>query len=310
MFGKDLRLSVMIPTRDRTILTTKAIESIRSTSKLFKEVHIYVFDNLTSPSPDRSELFSRLLSDQKIQYYSYDTDISLNNCFAKAYVFQRWINMMKTDFHLRHMINKNDTIEDYYALLDSDMILGPGWDKYFISANQSLIQDEPCLHFFVKFPGGIPRVAREHKETKTHTITTPDGEQFNVMCSVHGGGSGFWFCNFSQLCNLEWPLAGLLNTYNRFKRHDTTSWELIKRKYNYLPTRYVAGIIPVNNENPLVLHMGEVLGTSMCNVLTQSGPKEYSKEKQKFKIKELELKNLSALEIYNKYKMLDKATIW
>ena len=299
------RLSVIIPTRDRTILTQKAIESVRKTSKLFKEVHIYVFDNLTNPTPRRLELFSKLLSDGKIQYYSYDTDTSINSCFAKAFVFQRWIQMMKTSHLLREYTDKDNKLEDYYLLLDSDMILGPGWDKYFVTANKKLIDSEPELHFFVKFIGGIPKSAREHPVTRTHRLVCDDGEEFDVMCSIHGGGSGFWFSNFSQLCKLEWPISGFLNTYKRFKRQDTTSWFLIKKKYNMVPTRYVAGVIPPEKYNPLVLHIGETLKCSMCNVLNNQGPAVYNREKHNFSLKELELKDMTAIEIYDKYKMLE-----
>ena len=303
------RLSVIIPTRDRDVLTIKAIESVRKTSKLFKEVNIYVFDNLTNPSPKRIELFSKLLSDKKIQYYSYDTSISLSDCFAKAIVFQRWIQMMKTSHNLRRLTDVTK-LEDYYLLLDSDMIIGDGWDKYFLTANMELRNSEPDLHFFVKFIGGIPKAAREHPATRIHTISCQDGEELKVMCSIHGGGSGFWFSNFLQLCKLEWPIEGLLNTYKRFKRQDSTSWSIIKQKYNMVPTRYVAGVIPPDKDNPLVLHMGEVLKTSMCNVLNQGGTKAYNREKHNFSMKELELKDMSAKEIYDKYKMLDSATIW
>jgi hypothetical protein len=304
----NARLSVIVPTRDRNILTLKAIESVRKTSKLFKEINIFVFDNLTNPSQERINIFSKLLSDGHIQYYSYDTKTSLNDCFAKAIVFQRWIDMMKTSHELNKYTDK-EKLEDFYLLLDSDMIVGEGWDRYFITANKDLNNIEPDLHFFVKFIGGIPKSAREHPTTRTHTIKYKE-EEFKVMCSVHGGGSGFWFFNFSQLCKLKWPIEGLLNTYGKFKRQDTTSWALIKKKFNMVPTRYVAGVIPPDKENPLVLHMGEVLKCSMCNVLNNLGSKVYNREKHNFSLKELELKDMSAKEIYDKYKMLDSATIW
>lgn len=309
MLTNNSRLSVIIPTRDRSILTIKAIESVRKTSKMFKEVNIYVFDNLTAPTVNRLQIFSKLLSDGKIQYYSYDTSISLNECFAKAIVFQRWISMMKTSHELREFTDKDNKLEDFYLLLDSDMILGDGWDKYFLTANKLLKDIEPDLHFFVKFIGGIPKAAREHPETRTHSMDC-FGEELKVMCSVHGGGSGMWFMSYEQLCKLVWPIEGLLNTYKQFKRQDTTSWALIKRKYNMKPTRYVAGVIPPDKNNPLVLHIGESLQCSMCNVLTREGPRAYSREKQNFYIKELELQYMSAKEIYDKYKMLDSATIW
>ena len=83
---RDNRLSVLLTARDRLVLTQKTIESINKSTTLFKEVNIYVFDNLSNPSPERFAIFSKLLKDGKIKYYSYDTMTSLTNCFAKAIV--------------------------------------------------------------------------------------------------------------------------------------------------------------------------------------------------------------------------------
>lgn len=310
MLKNNLRLNVMIPTRDREVLTTKAIESVIATTKSFSDVRIYIFDNLSNPTTQRIDIFSKLLTNKKITYYSYDSSDSICNCFGKAFIFNRWIKMMKMEHELREYTDQNNKLEDFYVLLDSDMILGNGWVDYFIPANKMLREIEPDLHFFVKFPGGIPKSARENSETRIHSLKTNNGEDFKVMCSVFGGGSGFWVMSYNQLCNLEWPTKGLLNTYCQFKRHDTTSWALIRNKYNLKPVRYVAGVIPPDPDNPLALHMGEVLGTSMCNVLTRQGPKAYNREKHNFSLKELELKDMSAKEIYDKYKHLKSATEW
>lgn len=305
-----MRLSVCIPTRDREVLTSKAIESVIKTSKSFSDLRIYIFDNLSNPTPSRIQLFSKLLQDRKIQYYSYDSMESLQQCFGKAYIFKRWIQIMKIEHELRRYTDKDNELEDFYLLLDSDMLLGIGWSDLFISANRELREIEPDLHYFVKYPGGVPRSSREHSETRTHTIKTKDGKEFKVMCAIFGGGSGAWLMSYEQLCKLEWPTPFLINTYKQYKKHDTSSWALIRNKYNGVPTRYVAAIIPPDPENPLVLHMGEVLKCSMCNVLTREGPSAYRREKHNFALKELELKNMSAKEIYDKYKMLDSATIW
>jgi len=311
MITNKNRLSVIVITRDRNILTQKTIESVRKTMKLFKSVDIYVFDNLSNPNPERISLFSKLLSNKYIQYYSYDTNTSLCDCFGKAVVIQRWIKIMQDQHTLRKFIDKGENkLKDYYMILDNDVILGPNFDKYFLAANEALKKSEPNLHFFVKFIGGIPKASREHPITRTHTIKCSDGEEFQVMAAVHGGGGCCWIFDYEKLCKLQWPTESILNTYKKYKRQDTTAWGLIKAKFGNVPTRYVGGIIPPDPENPLVLHIGEVLQTSMCNVLTRQGPKAYNREKHNFELRELELKNMTAKEIYDKFKMLDSATIW
>jgi len=307
---KGMRLNVMIPTRDRTILTQKSIESVLKTSKLFSEINISIFDNLTNPTPDRIAVFSKLLSEGKIQYYSYNTTSSICNCFAKAYLFQQWIREMKVTHELRKIIDKENSLEDFYLLLDSDIILGPKWDKYFITACKSLRNIEKDIHFLVKFIGGVPNAARKHQETRVHTLKCSDGEEFKVMCSIWGGGSAFWFNDFNELCKMEMPLDLILKTYGKYKGHDTGMWNFICNKFKMVPVRYVGAVIPPDPENPLVLHIGESLGCSICNILTREGPVAYNREKHNFAIKELELKDMTAKEIYDKYKMLDSATIW
>lgn len=306
----NARLSVCIPTRDREILTSKAIESVIKTSKQFNDCRIYVYDNLSNPTPSRIQLFSKMLQDEKIQYYSYDSMKSICECFGKAYIFKRWIQMMKTEHEFRKYTDKGNELEDFYILLDSDMLLGDGWSDYFITANRELRSLEPNLHYFVKYIGGVPKASREHPETRTHSLQTDTGVEFKTMCAVFGGGSGFWCMSYDQLCKMEWPTPALLNTYKQYKRHDSVSWGLLRAKFKGVPTRYVGAVIPQDPENPLVLHMGEVLKTSMCNVLTQQGPREYARQKHNFEIKELQLKDMSAKEIYDKYKHLKSATEW
>jgi len=304
---KGTRLSVCIPVRDRAILVSKTIESVIKTSRYFNDLRIYIYDNLSNPTPLRIQLFSKLLQDKKIQYYSYDSMESLQQCFGKAYIFKRFIQMMKTEHELREY---TDQLEDFYLLLDSDMILGNGWSDLFVQANRELKDLEPDLHYFVKYIGGVPKSAREHPVTCTHSLKTRDGIEFKVMCAVNCGGSGMWFSSYDQLCKLEWPTHALINTYKQYKKHDSVSWALIRNKFKGKPTRYVAAIMPPDPENPLVLHIGEVLQTSICNVLTREGPRAYRNIKRNFELRELQLKDMTAKEIYDKYKMLDSATIW
>lgn len=310
MISNKNRLSVIVVTRDRNILTQKTIESVHKNMKLFQSRDIYVFDNLSNPNIERISLFSKLLSNGDIKYYSYDSDTSLCSCFGKAVVIQRWIKMMQDQYIIRNLTEKDNKLDDYYMILDNDVILGPKFDKYFLTANEALKENEPNLHFFVKFIGGIPKSSRTHPITRTHTLKCSDGEEFEVMAAVHGGGGCCWAFDYDKLCKLRWPDGALINTYKSYKKQDTTAWSLIKLKYKNIPTRYVGGIISPDPENPMVLHMGEVLQTSMCNVLTREGPAAYRREKHNFELKELQLKNMSAKDIYDKYKHLESATKW
>jgi len=305
--NNDNRLSVLLTSRDRPILTQKCIESIHKTSKLFKEVNIYVFDNLSNPDEKRLGLFSKLLKEEKIKYYSYDTPISLCDCFGKAIAYNRWINMMKTEHDIRE-VTKTNSLKDYYILIDNDMILGPDWDKFFITANDELLSREPDIHFMVKYPGGLTERNINKPSSNKYKLTTPNNIEFDVVCTNWGGGSGFWFMNYEQLLKTKWETELFSNVYKRFKRHDTISWSRINNKSKNI-INYVAGIKPPD-DNPLVLHIGGVLNCSMCNVLTKQGPSEYKKVKSNFIIKELALANMSSLDIYNKYKSFKTATDW
>jgi len=301
------RLSVLLTTRDRPILTQKCIESIHRTSKLFKEVNIYVFDNLSNPDIKRLGLFSKLLKEEQIKYYSYDTSASLCDCFGKAIIYNRWINMMEMEHDIRE-VTKTNSLKDYYILIDNDMILGPDWDKFFITANNELLSKEPDIHFLVKYPGGLTEKNINKPSSNKYKLITPDNIEFEAMCTSWGGGSGFWFMNYEQLCKTKWESKHFYNVYNRFKRHDTVSWCRINDKRLKF-TNYVAGIKPPT-DNPLVLHMGGVLECSMCLSLEDKKPMDYKRAKPNFLIKELVLANLSSIDIYNKYKSFKLATDW
>ena len=307
MFFKDNRLSVLLTARDRLILTQKTIESINKSTTKFKNIDIYVFDNLSNPSEERMLIFSRLLKDEKIKYYSYDTPSSLTNCFAKAIAFNRWINMMKTSHEIRYLTG-SETMNDYFILIDNDFILGPGWDKYFLEAHKKLKDSEPNIHYLVKFPGGIPKIALNESITNKYTFNV-DNENFDVIASCWGGGSGFWFFDFNQMLNLEWDYEDIIKTHGIYKKQDSTTWFMIRRRKGE-NINFVAGIIPPKKDDPLVLHIGESLKCSMCNILTREGIDAYKRNKHILTNKELELKNLSSKEIYDKFKYLESAKIW
>ncbi|MCK5018186.1 MAG: hypothetical protein KAS32_14110 [Candidatus Peribacteraceae bacterium] len=300
-------LHVCLPSRDRPILTQKCIESIHSSTSKFDEVCIYVFDNLTDNLDNRFQIFSKLLKNKTISYYSYDTSESSNKCFPKAPIFRRFIHMMMEKTHLDKEIGKNN--KHYFMLSDNDMIYGPGWDAYFMTAADLLDNRNPTIHFLVRHIGGIPLSARNRAEYIKVPNRFSNDEIFEVCLANGGGGSGFWFMSEKMLPKLYWSIKDLKNTHDQFKRHDTTSWQSIKSKLGPSDP-YVAGVVPINEEDPMVLHMGGIVG-SMCNILNNKVTRNtYLVKRNELFPKESELESLSALEIYNKFKTTRQVTVW
>lgn len=284
-------LHVCLPCRDRLILTQKCIESIHMNFSRFDRINIYVFDNLSDSIPERFNLFSKLLSQNKIHYYSYDTIHSIYKCFPKAVIFNKFIDMMSVSSE----VNKDPMIKNYYMLSDNDMLYGPNVDDYFISGLHFIENSYPHIRFLVKAPGGIPKVARQQGLT-ININSMYNNRKFKTIISATGGGGGFWFMNFKMLSSLKWNLNELIQTKNKFKMHDVITWKKIKKEQG--STAHVAGICPINpDKNPLVLHLGSKLG-SICNSLTSNN---YNQIKQQSKLKEEELKNISVSDLFEKY---------
>lgn len=294
----------MLTTRDRPILTQKTIESLHVNSTQFCAINIYVFDNYSDPTIERFGIFSNLLQSNKICYYSYDTKISSGNCFPKIPAHRRWRDMMLTNrtIRLRNKIDLN--IEDFYLLIDNDMLVGPGWDEYFISVSKLIESRFPTIHFIIKWPGGVSRTAQKQADKIQLANVFNSREKIMAGISGAGGSSGFWFMTHNMLSLFEWSPEWIMKTYNRFKQHDTLAWALIRSKHG-VNAKYVAGVIPPNEEeNPLVIHLGGKAG-SICNALTAG---EYQNVKGEFNIREKDWKNLSAKKLFQKYKHI--ANIW
>ena len=298
----NLKLSVLLPTRDRPLATQKVIESIYENTTLFDEIDIYIFDNLSSLENNRMDIFQNLLKEGKIKYYSYDTSTSLSNCFGKGVAFKRWIGMMRDthDVLAKRNPQKLESETRYYLLIDSDMLVGPKWDQFFISAIRQIPKNELLVHYIVQLPGGVPSGAR--KRARKYNITNQfSGEQFTLWLASFGGGSGFWFMNYNMLSMLEWTHHDLAKTYNSFKKHDSTTWIKIREKIgsdDYL--KYVCAIELPRGHDPLVLHLGSKIG-SICNSETDS-TRSYAKEGSSFLRKELNFMNLSVKELFEQNK--------
>ena len=290
-------LKVMMTCRERINLTEKTIQSIRDNSTIFENISIYCYDNLSDlDNETRFQRFQMMLKNNLIQYYSYDTPSTLGNCFGKAVAYYKWIQQIKFEEQLGRL-NKTDKSKTYYLLIDNDMIVGPKWDQYFVSAAS---QCPESTYFLVKFPGGIPTIAQE-SSTKcqvTNLFSKDVPEKFNIVHANAGGGSGFWFMTTQMLAKHVWGISEVNQTYKRFKRHDTTMWNTIRRLRG-ASTKYVTGVIPPDPEQPLVLHLGSVVG-SMCNQLTTG---QYNEDmKSRHEVNDDSIKNMTHAELFEKYK--------
>jgi len=292
------KLNVMIPTRDRTILTEKCIDSIWRNSEVFERINIYVYDNNSDITQERVDLFTKLLKNKKIHYYSFDTNVSTMECFGKVITFNRWIDMMKMEKEISDNIKQSQMFKakNYYMLLDNDFILGPRWGEYFVTACDVVRNLNKDCKFLVKFPGGIPGKARTNIEW---TLQNPfrEGEIFKLTPAGSGGASGMWFMDYNMLMDIRWDNSFITTVFNITKRHDTNTWNGIRSKFG--PIQYVVGIIPPNNL-PIALHMGSQTG-SICNELKR---RSYDLDKENIKKAEEKFKDMSCDEIFDKYKTI------
>lgn len=289
------RLYVIIPCRDRLILTQKCIESLWENSKLFNEIHIYVLDNKSDLDTDRFKIFQQLLKEGKIQYYSYDTENTLFNCFGKSVVFQRWLDMMKIQKQVRDYKKLDKDFMTYYMLVDNDFIFGPNWDSYFISAADTVFYYNKDTHFIVKYPSGVSQRYLDLNKSKILRNNFNNREYKLHFCNM-GGSSGLWFMTFPMLEKLKWNFYNFDQTFNVDKRHDTGTWSVIKKEKG--PIDYVS-IIESPKDERLIIHLGGAIG-SLCNKLYQ---KQYNNDvKNKLRENEEILKNMNVYEIFEKYK--------
>ena len=295
------RLNVCMPARDRTVLTKKCIQSIYENSKLFKDINIYVFDNMTEIDKDRTDMFQTLLNRSLIKYYSYDTEVSTNYCFAKPIIFNRWIDMMILEKSIMEAKSHREKIKEFYMLTDNDMIYGPDWDVYMVSAANEMSLRYKNIKYLVKAPGGVTKRALSEGLKLRISNTFESTNPIDIVMSCFGGGSGFWFMTYNMLLDLKWTNSELASMYGKFKGHDSTTW-LKLNKMNGDDVPYVAAVFPKNmEENPLVEHLGSSndIAGSICNSLTSGN---YHKTKIILKEKDKQLENLSVSEIWKNNK--------
>lgn len=264
-------LWICIPCRNRTVLTEKTIDSIYYYTKHFDHIHIYLFDNYSQLDTNRLTFIQRMINEKKITHYSYDTGNSSHNIFPKIIIHQRWDKMMKL------MLEVADNCENsFFVLCDNDALFGPEWDTYLLSASQFIDKKYPKISYLTAYPGGIPTSG--HRSGKIEQCSNIFNRQnFDLLLAKEGGSSLFWFMNTRMLKKFDWPISNIKDAKNRFKTHDSGAWKFI-RKQN--PSYYVAA---VKSPHPIMLHLGSIIGGSICNALDQkihSKRKKYNEEEE------------------------------
>lgn len=295
MHADKFELNVLLTSRDRTILTSKAIDSLYENSKIFENINIYLYDNYSNMDSERMSLIQRLISDKKICHYSYSNEISTGNVFPKMFAHTLWTTHMSTIHHIRSRKGKNLGVNEYFLIMDNDMIVGPKWDQYFVSCIQDIEVKYPNIKFTMPLPSGI-NPAKQKELQKVDVINIFNSKKTATYgLSNCAGGSGFWFMTFNMLSSMNLNNEDVLSTYNRFKHHDSTIWNRIKKDNGNL--NYCAAII--HKTDPYVLHLGGIVG-SLCNNLTNFTYSEI--KKKELMCNEERFKDMTINEIFEEFK--------
>jgi len=302
--NKKRILNVFIASRDRPILTEKTIDSIYDNSTIFDKIYISCYDNLSLPDQNRFSMFSRLLSDGKIHFYSYDTNYSVGECFPKAVEVNRWMNSMVLNFNMAKIWDPTGINQQYFMLIDNDMLLGPDWDKVFVSSIDSYHSKD--LYFITQFPGGITARGGNRDMSKTEQFTIKNkfsNSTFDFITASRGGSSGFWFMDIEMIKKLIWKDSMYIEVFRRYKKQDSATWKMIIEKHGR-DYKYVGAVVPEPGA-PYVVHLGDYVG-SICK---SEMMKKYGSEKKQFMYKEeVRFKNKNHREIYEEFK--EKGSQW
>jgi len=288
-------LWVCIPARNRTILTEKTIDSIYFYTTLFDKIYIYLFDNYTEIDNQRMNFIQRLINKNKIHYYSYCGEIATQKVFPKIMIHHWWNKMMETMLELERQKN-----EHYFVLCDNDVLFGPEWDSYVLTACQLIEKKFPKTAFITAFPGGIPTSGINNGQYVDCTNSF-NNVKFKILRSKEGGSSSFWFMNKRMMKNLQWSAHHIRRGVGRFKTHDTEAWNFIKRKN---PSVLYASA--VKTDHPLLLHLGGTIGKSICNSYDPVAKKKQNNNNTPYT--ENEFEDSSVEEIYNLFK--NKCNKW
>ena len=294
-------LNVMSACRERNHMTVKMIQSIHENSTCFDKINIYIYDNFSDFSTERMEIIQKLLKDKMICYYSYNQEETCCNIMSKAMLFQTWAKMMVDQYNLFDECKTNTLIpktykgnNNYYMLCDNDMLFGPTWDEHFLSALHNVPN---TTHYLVKYPGGMGAGDNSIIESMVPNKFKP-GETIKVKDDVRGGSSGVWFMDYNMLKKNIWSNLELMCLFGRTHGDDVMSWRIIDQRYKRV-VYYVRRVCPSSTDNPLILHLGGVVGS----IINHQKKTKYTDTVQQQNYEEdKKLKDITVSELFDRFK--------
>jgi hypothetical protein len=264
-------IKIFLSVRNRFGITVKCLEAIkRHTTSPYQ---IYVYDNQTNFLLDEHfRYFHKLYSKGLVTQVTFNTDESTFNAFSKA----TSCNM----FGLQHEQDPKKKEYSFLVMLDNDIIVTPGWDKY-LKRGWKYIKAKKLDYIKVigQLPGGIKSKIEEH----------PIADDLMGRAGVLGG-SGLWSVrpNFFTDVGLL-PLDQLVG-HN--KKHDQLYWQLLAKVSFGKP--YIMGL-----NKKLGIHCGMMAG-SICNVLTRQGLRTKDLSKITFEKGDDEIRSMDFDTFFNK----------
>lgn len=271
-------IKILVTVRNRLAITKKCIESIKlNTTSSFQ---LFVYDNLSSYRfRQHIDYYVRMFQQGIITKFVINSKQSTFDCFSKVCSFN--------EFGFDHEQDPNKDDVDFLLLLDNDMILTPGWDKYALKAINHVKENMSNIHIITQFPGGVT-------DRNVDELELID----NMKCQIGtNGGSGFWILRptfFRDIGFLDCSLVQGLT-----KKHDQNYWEKISHKVR---GKKFSLTIP----KIMSLHTGSITG-SICNQLTKEPG---NTDNIRFVDKDQEIDNMSFIDFYNQIKDRKDCQIW
>jgi len=247
-------IKIFLSVRNRIGITIKCLEAIKRHTK--SPYQIYVYDNQTNYLlEEHFKYFHKLYAKGLITQVTFNTDESTFNAFSKA----SSCNM----FGLQHEQDPKKNDYDFLVILDNDIIVTPGWDKYLKKGWDYITRKKiDRIKVIGQLPGGIKSKVEQHK------IEADLIGRAGVL-----GGSGLWSVRPNFFTDVG--LLPLNQLVGQSKRHDQLYWQLLAKSTQNKP--YIMGL-----DKKLGIHCGKMAG-SICNVLTRQTPKNKNLDAITFK---------------------------
>lgn len=266
-------IKIFLTVRNRLGITKKCIEAIQKHTSI--PYQLYIYDNQTNYRVDEHfSYYCKLYKKGIATQITFNTDESTFNAFSKASACNFFGKQHQQD------PNKNKTI--FMVMLDNDIILTPGWDRYVMDAWKHVItKNINDVKIIGQTPGGI--------KYRKQTIQISDN--FTGRLGKLGG-SGLWTIRNNFFDDVGFLDLKMLVGHN--KKHDQLYWRLLDRSTNGRP--YILGL-----NKKLGIHCGKMAG-SVCNRLTknQRNNKNQKLNSIKFEAADDRIEQISFDEFYKK----------